>query len=744
MEIVSLVLLLLLPPPLPPPPPSQLPAAECLTSCGDVNIPYPFGIGPNCSFGNFYTLACTKNAHGHDRLFLGSDGSESVEIIDILLSQGKMRVYNLISWNCYNQSSPEWYFKMNGWPYRFSDADNKFTVIGCDTFAYINGTQGGKPYRSGCMTFCQNDSLSAGGSGSCAGLGCCQTSVPRGLDYIAVWFDSEHNGSSTRSFSPCSYAVLVEENNFSFQSSYITTTDFLVESYHGRVPVVLSWAIGYTTCEEARLDYSSYACVSEHSKCVDSSAAPGYLCNCSIGFEGNPYVRNGCQDINECQIHPNPCKGNCYNTLGGYNCSCPQGTTGNASSTGCFRLPTPILIPIPPIRRLPLVIKIVIGVCVGVIFLLSCGLCFYVIYQRRKLEKIKRRYFEEHGGLDLKKKMKEEQNLTFRIFAIKELEKATNNFDDKQILGEGGNGIVYKGVLEDKCIVAIKKPKLIDESLKRCFGNETLILSRINHDNIVKLLGCCLEIEMPMLVYEFVPNGTLSHLIHKIKNQSRVSLDTRLRIAYQSATALEYLHMEASPSILLDNDYNAKVSDFGASKLIPKDEQQFATLVQFTHGYIDPECLQTYELTYKSDVYSFGVVLLELFTGKKAISFEGPEEQRNLVTTFALFMNENRVFDIFDNQVKEESNMEFIQELSELIKRCLYLKGEDRPEMKEVVEELHTLRRFMQHPWSSEHEQDNVEREGLLEEITTQTDGTRELSVFYSCDASETLHTEGN
>ncbi|KAG6482959.1 wall-associated receptor kinase 2-like isoform X2 [Zingiber officinale] len=679
MEIVSLVLLLLLPPPLPPPPPSQLPAAECLTSCGDVNIPYPFGIGPNCSFGNFYTLACTKNAHGHDRLFLGSDGSESVEIIDILLSQGKMRVYNLISWNCYNQSSPEWYFKMNGWPYRFSDADNKFTVIGCDTFAYINGTQGGKPYRSGCMTFCQNDSLSAGGSGSCAGLGCCQTSVPRGLDYIAVWFDSEHNGSSTRSFSPCSYAVLVEENNFSFQSSYITTTDFLVESYHGRVPVVLSWAIGYTTCEEARLDYSSYACVSEHSKCVDSSAAPGYLCNCSIGFEGNPYVRNGCQ-----------------------------------------------------------------GVCVGVIFLLSCGLCFYVIYQRRKLEKIKRRYFEEHGGLDLKKKMKEEQNLTFRIFAIKELEKATNNFDDKQILGEGGNGIVYKGVLEDKCIVAIKKPKLIDESLKRCFGNETLILSRINHDNIVKLLGCCLEIEMPMLVYEFVPNGTLSHLIHKIKNQSRVSLDTRLRIAYQSATALEYLHMEASPSILLDNDYNAKVSDFGASKLIPKDEQQFATLVQFTHGYIDPECLQTYELTYKSDVYSFGVVLLELFTGKKAISFEGPEEQRNLVTTFALFMNENRVFDIFDNQVKEESNMEFIQELSELIKRCLYLKGEDRPEMKEVVEELHTLRRFMQHPWSSEHEQDNVEREGLLEEITTQTDGTRELSVFYSCDASETLHTEGN
>ncbi|KAG6482958.1 hypothetical protein ZIOFF_059598 [Zingiber officinale] len=677
----------------------QLPASECSTSCGDVEIPYPFGIGRNCSFGSDYTVDCLKNADGVDRPFISD-----VEIIEIMLAQGKGRVYNPISLNCYDdRSSLIWFWDMTGSPYRFSDADNKFTVIGCDTLAYINGTQGGKPYQSGCMTFCQNDSLSAGGSGSCAGLGCCQTSVPRDLDYIAVWFDSERNGSSTRNFSPCSYAVLVQEDQFSFKSSYITTTNFLDEIYNGSVPVVVSWGIGNETCEEARRDSSAYACVSQHSECVDSSAAPGYLCNCSNGFEGNPYLVDGC-----------------------------QGTTGNASSSGCIPIPRQSIAP-----------KVVTGVSGSLIFLLLCGLCFYLVRQRKKLEEIKRRYFEEHGGLDLKKKMKEEQNLAFRIFAIKELEKATNNFDDRQILGKGGNGIVYKGILEDRCTVAIKKPKLIDESLKRGFGNETLILSRINHDNIVKLLGCCLETEMPMLVYEFVPNGTLSHLIHENKNPFVVSLDTRLRIAYQSAKALEYLHMEASPSIihgdikpsniLLDNDYNAKVSDFGASKLIPKDEQQFATLVQFTYGYIDPECLQTYELTYKSDVYSFGVVLLELFTGKKAIYFEGPEEQRNLVTTFALFMDENHVFDIFDNQVKEEANVELIQELSELIKRCLYLKGEERPTMKEVVEELHTLRKFTHHPWSSweQYEQDNVERESLLEEIMTHADG-KELNIFYS------------
>ncbi|KAG6482957.1 wall-associated receptor kinase 5-like [Zingiber officinale] len=705
----------------------QLPASECPTSCGDVEIPYPFGIGRNCSIGLNYTVNCLENADGHDRPFIGG-----AEIIEIMLAQGKGRVYNTISWNCYDdRSQGTWSFDMSGLPYRFSDADNKFTVIGCDTLAYINGTQGGKPYQSGCMTFCQNDSL-ADGSGSCAGIGCCQTSVPRGLDYIDVRFDSEHDGSSTRNFSPCSYAVLVQENQFSFQSSYITTTKFLDEIYMRSVPVVVTFAIGNETCEEARRNSSRYACVSQHSECVDSPDAPGYLCNCSSGFQGNPYLFNGCQDINECdRLDAYPCKGDCHNTLGGYNCYCPQGTTGNAASTGCI-----------PIPRQSIVTKVVTGVSGSLIFLLLCGLCFYLVHQRKKLEEIKRRYFEEHGGLDLKKKMKEEQNLEFRIFAIKELEKATNNFDDRQILGKGGNGIVYKGILEDKCTVAIKKPRLIDESLKRGFGNETLILSRINHDNIVKLLGCCLETEMPMLVYEFVPNGTLSHLIHENKNRSSISLDIRLRIAYQSAKALEYLHMEASPSIihgdikpsniLLDNDYNAKVSDFGASKLIPKDEQQFATLVQFTYGYIDPECLQTYELTYKSDVYSFGVVLLELFTGRKAIYFEGPEEQRNLVTTFALFMDENHVFDIYDNQVKEEANVELIQELSELIKRCLYLKGEERPTMKEVVEELHTLRKFTHHPWAWEqYEQDNVERESLLEEITTHADG-KELNIFFS------------
>ncbi|KAG6469571.1 hypothetical protein ZIOFF_070500 [Zingiber officinale] len=314
------------------------------------------------------------------------------------------------------------------------------------------------------------------------------------------------------------------------------------------------------------------------------------------------------------------------------------------------------------------------------------------------------------GGHELEEKMKlEKGHNKFKIFGSKELEKATNHFDDKNIIGRGGNGVVYKGVLENQDVVAIKKPKIINEDLKKQFGIETLILSDVNHVNIVKLLGCCLEMEMPLLVYEFVPNGTLSDLIHKNENRALVSLDTRLQIAYQSADALDYLHSKVSPqiihgdvkpsNILLDMDNTVKISDFGASKMIPKGEKQFATLLQFTHGYIDPECLMTYALTYKSDVYSFGVLLLELFTGKKAINFAESEEQRSLVSTFAMFVSEKRVSEILDNQVKLEANMEFIQELTKLIKQCVKSNGEDRPTMKEVAEELYRLRTHKQHPF---------------------------------------------
>jgi serine/threonine protein kinase len=262
-------------------------------------------------------------------------------------------------------------------------------------------------------------------------------------------------------------------------------------------------------------------------------------------------------------------------------------------------------------------------------------------------------------------------------------------------------------VLEDKRLVAIKRSKVMEVSETREFAKEMLILSQINHRNIVKLLGCCFEVEVPMLVYEFVSNGTLHHHIHgRGSNSVMLPVDARLRIAAESAEALSYMHSSASPpilhgdvkpaNILIDERYTAKVSDFGASKFVASDEADIATLVQGTCGYLDPEYLTTCMLTDKSDVYSFGVVLLELMTGKKVISFDGPEEGRSLVSRFLTANKENRFLEILDNRMREECRVEVLQEMEDLVLRCVSLSGEDRPEMRQVAETLGRMRKYQQ------------------------------------------------
>nr|DAD41963.1 TPA_asm: hypothetical protein HUJ06_016286 [Nelumbo nucifera] len=179
-------------------------------------------------------------------------------------------------------------------------------------------------------------------------------------------------------------------------------------------------------------------------------------------------------------------------------------------------------------------------------------------------------FFQQNGGLLLQQQLSShEGGLEFvKIYSEKELELATNNYNESCILGQGGQGTVYKGILPDHRIVAIKKSKIGDKSQIEQFINEVIILTQINHRHIVKLLGCCLETEVPLLVYEYVSNGTLSQHIHK-KQQNL-----------------------------------------------------------WTFGYLDPEYFHTSKLTEKSDVYSFGVVLVELLTGKKPICFERSEEQK--------------------------------------------------------------------------------------------------------------------
>ena len=211
-------------------------------------------------------------------------------------------------------------------------------------------------------------------------------------------------------------------------------------------------------------------------------------------------------------------------------------------------------------------------------------------------------------------------------------------------------------------------------------------------------------------------------LIHGQPHGSRISFTTRLKIAHEAAEALAYLHSWASPpiihgdvkspNILVDEDYTAKVADFGASTLAPTDEAQFVTFVQGTYGYLDPEYMQTSKLTSKSDVYSFGVVLLELLTCRKAMNLQALEEEKNLSAHFLLAMSENRLAEILDEQIIGEQRAELIEQVAELAKECLEMASDKRPSMREVAEELDRVRKLLQHPWGQQTSDE--ERKALL------------------------------
>ncbi|PQP99330.1 hypothetical protein Pyn_18505 [Prunus yedoensis var. nudiflora] len=309
-----------------------------------------------------------------------------------------------------------------------------------------------------------------------------------------------------------------------------------------------------------------------------------------------------------------------------------------------------------------------------------------------------------------------------KLFKSKELEKSTDNFNIDRILGQGGQGTVYKGMQTDGRIVAVKKSKRVDESQFSEFINEVVILSQINHRNVVQLLGCCLETEVPILVYEFIPNGNLSHYIHEQNEEFPLTWEVRLRIAMEIAGALSYLHASASPpiyhrdikstNILLDTKYRAKVADFGTSRSVAIDQTHLTTLVHGTFGYLDPEYFQSSQFTEKSDVYSFGVVLVELLTGLQpviAVTGSQEKEHRSLATCFIISMEEDRLFDILDARVVMEGSKTDITTFANLAKRCLDLNGRNRPTMREVTAELEAISMLVEKSSNAQHNYNGVQ-----------------------------------
>ena len=349
-----------------------------------------------------------------------------------------------------------------------------------------------------------------------------------------------------------------------------------------------------------------------------------------------------------------------------------------------------------------------IGIAIGLLIMLAIAFWVFKRLEKRKKDILKRKFFDENGGRLLGHMMALSKGSVekMKLYLIEDLEKATDNFHVNRILGKGGFGTVYKGMLQDGSIVAVKKANKDDEMQVEQFVNEVFILTQIDHGHIVKLLGCCLETEVPLLVYEHISNGTLSHHLHEKvhgKPPSTLSWENRLRIGSEIANALDYLHSYGSAAIfhrdiksnniLLDENLRAIVADFGISRPVSvKKTHLTASVMQGTYGYMDPEYFQTYQFTSKSDVYAFGVLLAELITGEKAISLD--RNKQGLASHFTSEMKNNNLFQIVDKTVVLNADQkEEILVVARTAERCLEPTGDKRPTMKEVARELQKLRK---------------------------------------------------
>ncbi|CAL5353300.1 unnamed protein product [Camellia sinensis] len=285
-------------------------------------------------------------------------------------------------------------------------------------------------------------------------------------------------------------------------------------------------------------------------------------------------------------------------------------------------------------------------------------------------------------------------------FSYQEMALATNNFDASSQVGQGGYGKVYKGILADGTVVAIKRA--LEGSLQgeKEFLTEIELLSRLHHRNLVSLLGYCDEEGEQMLVYEFMSNGTLrDHLSGAAKEPPGFAM--RLRIALGSSKGILYLHTEADPpifhrdvkasNILLDSKFTAKVADFGLSRLAPVPDIQgmmpshVSTVVKGTTGYVDPEYFLTHKLTDKSDVYSLGVVFLELLTGMHPIS-----HGKNIVREVKVAYRFGMIFSVIDKKMGSYPS-DCVERFVNLALKCCQDETDNRPSMSEVVRELESI-----------------------------------------------------
>ncbi|XP_010545975.1 PREDICTED: wall-associated receptor kinase-like 22 [Tarenaya hassleriana] len=656
-------------------------SSDCRSECGGITIPYPFGIGKGCYLSEWYEIVCNSTS-GNPAPFLSRMNRE---VVNISLERGFSSNFGSVrikapitSSGCSDGEEFSSTLDVTGSPF-FLTTRNSLVAVGCNNKAVMTNVE---PQIGGCESVCDVRFAARGQNTSCNGYRCCEARIATSLQLIGVRIEDVDGNITGKT---CRVAFLTDE---AYSPSNITQPELLYSK--GQATVELGWFVDMSD----NVSVNSASCLNV-TEARGYSAANGCIClygysfgrsyrscSCNSGYKGNPYLSSGCSDINECEENTvevrDNCRGkSCVNHPGYY--SCEEKKTW----------------------------PIIVGVCVGFgVLLLAIGAwwLYKFIKKQKKINRMKR-FFKRNGGLLLQQQLTAtEGNIEkTKIFSSNELEKATENFSVKRVLGQGGQGTVYKGMLVDGRIVAVKRSKVVDEDKLEEFINEVVILSQVNHRNIVKLLGCCLETEVPILVYEFVPNGNLFEYLHNgFVDDYTMTWEVRLRIATEIAGSLSYLHSAASSpvyhrdikstNILLDEKYRAKVSDFGTSRSVTVDHTHLTTVVAGTIGYVDPEYFQSSQFTDKSDVYSFGVVLVELITGEKAVSLLRTQESRTLATHFILTMKENKLFDIIDARIKEHCDVKQVTGVGNLARRCLNLNGRKRPSMREVSTELERIR----------------------------------------------------
>ncbi|QHO45085.1 Receptor-like serine/threonine-protein kinase [Arachis hypogaea] len=299
-----------------------------------------------------------------------------------------------------------------------------------------------------------------------------------------------------------------------------------------------------------------------------------------------------------------------------------------------------------------------------------------------------------------------------RFIAYEELKEATNNFEPASVLGEGGFGRVFKGVLNDGTAVAIKRLTSGGQQGDKEFLVEVEMLSRLHHRNLVKLVGYYSnrDSSQNLLCYELVPNGSLEAWLHgPLGINCPLDWDTRMKIALDAARGLCYLHEDSQPcvihrdfkasNILLENNFHAKVADFGLAKQAPEGRANYlSTRVMGTFGYVAPEYAMTGHLLVKSDVYSYGVVLLELLTGRKPVDMSQPTGQENLVTwARPILRDKDRLEEIADPKLGGKYPKEDFVRVCTIAAACVAPEANQRPTMGEVVQSLKMVQRITEY-----------------------------------------------